>query len=113
MATIRSDLESYVIAHDETQAHVLAPGAEVPDGVTIHPDLLEPEPENPEDPEDPEDLKDPEDPEDPEDLKDPEDPEDPEDLKDPEDSGDGGAGGEDKTPASPKTNRRSSRARKS
>lgn len=87
MATIRSDLESYVIAHDETQAHVLAPGAEVPDGVTIHPDLLEPEPE---------------------------DPEDPEDLKDPEDSGDGGAGGEDKTPASPKTNRRSSsRARKS
>lgn len=50
MATIRSDLESYVIAHDETQAHVLAPGAEVPDGVTIHPDLLEPEPENPEDP---------------------------------------------------------------
>lgn len=78
MATIRSDLESYVIAHDETQAHVLAPGAEVPDGVTIHPDLLEPEPE------------------------------------DPEDSGDGGAGGEDKTPASPKTNRRSSsRARKS
>lgn len=89
MATIRSDLESYVIAHDETQAHVLAPGAEVPDGVTIHPDLLEPEPENPEDPEDPEDLK------------------------DPEDSGDGGAGGEDKTPASPKTNRRSSRARKS
>ena len=89
MATIRSDLESYVIAHDETQAHVLAPGAEVPDGVTIHPDLLEPEPENPEDPEDPEDLK------------------------DPEDSGDGGAGGEDKPPASPKTNRRSSRARKS
>ena len=88
MATIRSDLETYVIAHDETQAHVLAPGAEVPDGVTIHPDLLEPEPENPEDPEDPEDLK------------------------DPEDSGDGGAGGEDKTPASPKTNRRSSRARK-
>jgi len=61
MATIRSDLESYVIAHDETQAHVLAPGAEVPEGVTIHPDLLEPEPENPEDPEDPEDLKDPED----------------------------------------------------
>lgn len=50
MATIRSDLESYVIAHDETQAHVLAPGAEVPDGVTIHPDLLEPEPEDPEDP---------------------------------------------------------------
>lgn len=91
MATIRSDLESYVIAHDETQAHVLAPGAEVPDGVTIHPDLLEPE--NPEDTEDPED---------------------PEDLKDPEDSGDGGAGGEDKTPASPKTNRRSgNRARKS
>lgn len=89
MATIRSDLESYVIAHDETQAHVLAPGAEVPDGVTIHPDLLEPEPENPEDPEDPEDLK------------------------DPEDSGDDGAGGEDKPPASPKTNRRSSRARKS
>lgn len=82
MATIRSDLESYVIAHDETQAHVLAPGAEVPDGVTIHPDLLEPE--NPEDPEDP------------------------------EDSGDDGAGGEDKPPASPKTNRRSSsRARKS
>ena len=83
MATIRSDLESYVIAHDETQAHVLAPGAEVPDGVTIHPDLLEPEPENPEDPEDP------------------------------EDPGDDGAGGEDKPPASPKTNRRSSRARKS
>ena len=82
MATIRSDLESYVIAHDETQAHVLAPGAEVPDGVTIHPDLLEPE--NPEDPEDP------------------------------EDSGDDGAGGEDKPPANPKTNRRSSsRARKS
>lgn len=53
MATIRSDLESYVIAHDETQAHVLAPGAEVPDGVTIHPDLLEPDPENPEDPEAP------------------------------------------------------------
>lgn len=78
MATIRSDLESYVIAHDETQAHVLAPGAEVPDGVTIHPDLLEPEPE------------------------------------DPEDSGDDGAGGEDKPPANPKTNRRSSsRARKS
>ena len=48
MATIRNDLESYVIAHDETQAHVLAPGAEVPDGVTIHPDLLEPEPEDPE-----------------------------------------------------------------
>lgn len=90
MATIRSDLESYVIAHDETQAHVLAPGEEVPEGVTIHPDLLEPEPENPEDPEDPEDLK------------------------DPEDSGDDGAGGEDKPPASPKTNRRSSsRARKS
>lgn len=90
MATIRGDLGSYVIAHDETQAHVLAPGAEVPEGVTIHPDLLEPEPENPEDPEDPEDLK------------------------DPEDSGDGGAGGEDKPPASPKTNRRSSsRARKS
>ena len=78
MATIRSDLETYVIAHDETQAHVLAPGAEVPAGVTIHPDLLEPE--------------------------------------NPEDSGDdgaGGAGGEDKPPASPKTNRRSSRARKS
>ena len=53
MATIRGDLESYVIAHDETQAHVLAPGAEVPDGVTIHPDLLEPEPEDPEGPEDP------------------------------------------------------------
>ena len=52
MATIRSDLETYVIAHDETQAHVLAPGAEVPEGVTIHPDLLEPEdPEGPEDPE--------------------------------------------------------------
>lgn len=84
MATIRNDLESYVIAHDETQAHVLAPGAEVPDGVTIHPDLLEPEPEDPEDPEDP------------------------------EESGDDGAGGEDKPPASPKTNRRSgSRARKS
>lgn len=84
MATIRSDLESYVIAHDETQAHVLAPGAEVPDGVTIHPDLLEPEPE------------------------------DPEDTEDPEDSGDDGAGGEDKPPANPKTNRRSSsRARKS
>ena len=82
MATIRSDLESYVIAHDETQAHVLAPGAEVPEGVTIHPDLLEPE--NPEDPEDP------------------------------EESGDDGAGGEDKPPANPKTNRRSSsRARKS
>lgn len=81
MATIRSDLESYVIAHDETQAHVLAPGAEVPDGVTIHPDLLEPEPEDPEDP---------------------------------EDSGDDGAGGEDKPPTNPKTNRRSSsRARKS
>lgn len=80
MATIRSDLESYVIAHDETQAHVLAPGAEVPEGVTIHPDLLEP---------------------------------DPEDLEDPEDSGDDGAGGEDKPPAGPKTNRRSSRARKS
>ena len=77
MATIRSDLGSYVIAHDETGPHVLAPGEDVPDGVTIHPDLLEPEPE------------------------------------DPEDSGDGGAGGEDKTPASPKTNRRSSRARKS
>ncbi len=77
MATIRSDLETYVIAHDETQAHVLAPGAEVPDGVTIHSDLLEPEPE------------------------------------DPEDSGDDGAGGEDKPPTSPKTNRRSSRARKS
>lgn len=84
MATIRNDLESYVIAHDETQAHVLAPGAEVPDGVTIHPDLLEPEPEDPEDPEDP------------------------------EESGDDGAGGEDKPPANPKTNRRSSsRARKS
>nr|DAR63986.1 MAG TPA: hypothetical protein [Caudoviricetes sp.]DAV09239.1 MAG TPA: hypothetical protein [Caudoviricetes sp.] len=84
MATIRSDLESYVIAHDENQAHVLAPGAEVPDGVTIHPDLLEPEPEDPEDP------------------------------KDPEESGDDGAGGEDKPPANPKTNRRSSsRARKS
>ena len=83
MATIRNDLESYVIAHDETQAHVLAPGAEVPDGVTIHPDLLEPEPEDPEDPEDP------------------------------EESGDDGAGGEDKPPTSPKTNRRSSRARKS
>ena len=83
MATIRSDLESYVIAHDETQAHVLAPGAEVPDGVTIHPDLLEPEPENPEDPEDP------------------------------EDAGDDGAGGEDKPPTNPKTTRRSSsRARK-
>lgn len=87
MATIRSDLESYVIAHDETQAHVLAPGAEVPDGVTIHPDLLEPEPEDPEDPKDPED---------------------------PEESGDDGAGGEDNPPTSPKTNRRSSsRARKS
>lgn len=84
MATIRSDLESYVIAHDETQAHVLAPGAEVPEGVTIHPDLLEPEPENPEDPEDP------------------------------EDPGDDGAGGEDKLPTNPKTTRRSSsRARKS
>lgn len=83
MATIRSDLESYVIAHDETQAHVLAPGAEVPDGVTIHPDLLEPEPENPEDPEDP------------------------------EDPGDDGAGGEDKPPTNPKMTRRSgSRARK-
>ena len=55
MATIRSDLESYVIAHDETGPHVLAPGAEVPEGVTIHPDLLEPEPEDPEGPEDPED----------------------------------------------------------
>lgn len=74
MATIRGDLGSYVIAHDETQAHVLAPGEEVPDGVTIHPDLLEPDPEDP---------------------------------------GDDGAGGEDKTPASPKTTRRSSRARKS
>lgn len=84
MATIRGDLETYVIAHDETQAHVLAPGAEVPDGVTIHPDLLEPEPEDPEDP------------------------------KDPEDPGDDRAGGEDKPPTSPKTNRRSSsRARKS
>ena len=73
MATIRGDLGSYVIAHDETQAHVLAPGAEVPEGVTIHPDLLEPE--------------------------------------GPEDDGEGG---EDKPPASPKTNRRSnSRARKS
>lgn len=49
MATIRGDLGSYVIAHDETGPHVLAPGAEVPDGVTIHPDLLEPEPEDPED----------------------------------------------------------------
>ena len=77
MATIRGDLGSYVIAHDETQAHVLAPGEEVPDGVTIHPDLLEPDPEDPEDP------------------------------------GDDGAGGEDKPPASPKTTRRSSRARKS
>ena len=86
MATIRSDLETYVIAHDETQAHVLAPGAEVPDGVTIHPDLVEPEPEDPEDPKAPED---------------------------PEESGDDGAGGEDKPPTSPKTNRRSSRARKS
>lgn len=84
MATIRGDLETYVIAHDETQAHVLAPGAEVPAGVTIHPDLLESEPEDPEDPEDT------------------------------EDSGDDGAGGEDKPPTSPKTNRRSSsRARKS
>ena len=84
MPTIRSDLESYVIAHDETQAHVLAPGEEVPDGVTIHPDLLEPEPENPED------------------------------TEDSEDPGDGGAGGEDNPPATPKTNRRSSsRARKS
>lgn len=84
MATIRNDLESYVIAHDETQAYVLAPGEEVPDGVTIHPDLLEPEPEDPEDPEDP------------------------------EESGDDGAGGEDKPPTNPKTNRRSSsRARKS
>lgn len=81
MTTIRGDLETYVIAHDETQAHVLAPGAEVPDGVTIHPDLLEPEPEDPEDP---------------------------------EESGDDGAGGEDKPPTNPKTNRRSSsRARKS
>lgn len=52
MATIRGDLGSYVIAHDETQAHVLAPGEEVPDGITIHPDLLEPDPEDPEDPED-------------------------------------------------------------
>jgi len=87
MATIRSDLETYVIAHDETQAHVLAPGAEVPEGVTIHPDLLESEPKDPEDPEDP---------------------------KDPEDSGDDGAGGEDKPPTNPKTTRRSSsRARKS
>lgn len=84
MATIRSNLETYVIAHDENQAHVLAPGAEVPAGVTIHPDLLESEPEDPEDP------------------------------KDPEESGDDGAGGEDKPPANPKTNRRSSsRARKS
>lgn len=84
MATIRGDLESYVIAHDETQAHVLAPGAEVPEGVTIHPDLLEPEPKDPEDPEDP------------------------------EESGDDGAGGEDKPPTNPKTTRRSSsRARKS
>lgn len=84
MATIRSDLETYVIAHDETQAHVLAPGAEVPEGVTIHPDLLEPEPKDPEDPEDP------------------------------EESGDDGAGGEDKPPTNPKTTRRSSsRARKS
>ena len=83
MATIRSDLESYVIAHDETQAYVLAPGEEVPDGVTIHPDLLEPDPEDPEDPEGP------------------------------EGSGDGGAGGEDKPPAGTKTTRRSSRARKS
>lgn len=84
MATIRSDLESYVIVHDETQAHVLAPGAGVPAGVTIHPDLLESEPEDPEDPEDP------------------------------EASGYDGAGGEDKPPTSPKTNRRSSsRARKS
>lgn len=84
MATIRSDLESYVIAHDETQAHVLAPGAEVPDGVTIHPDLLEPEPEDPEGPEGPEGL------------------------------GDDGEGGEDKPPAGTKTTRRSnSRARKS
>lgn len=84
MATIRGDLESYVIAHDETQAHVLAPGAEVPEGVTIHPDLLEPEPKDPEDPEDP------------------------------EDPGDDGAGGEDKPPTNPKTTRRSSsRARKS
>jgi hypothetical protein len=77
MSTIRGDLGSYVIAHDETQAHVLAPGEEVPDGVTIHPDLLEPDPEDPEDP------------------------------------GDDGAGGEDNPPASPKTTRRSSRARKS
>ena len=84
MATIRGDLETYVIAHDETQAHVLAPGAEVPEGVTIHPDLLEPEPKDPEDPEDP------------------------------EESGDDGAGGEDKPPTIPKTTRRSSsRARKS
>jgi hypothetical protein len=84
MATIRSDLESYVIAHDETGPHVLAPGAEVPEGVTIHPGLLEPEPEDPEDPEDP------------------------------EESGDDGAGGEEKPPTNPKTNRRSSsRARKS
>ena len=93
MATIRSDLESYVIAHDETGPHVLAPGAEVPEGVTIHPGLLEPEPEGPEDPEDPEDPEGPEGPEDPE---------------------DDGEGGEDKPPAGPKTNRRSSsRARKS
>lgn len=84
MATIRSDLESYVIAHDETQAHVLAPGAEVPEGVTIHPDLLEPEPE------------------------------DPGDSGDDGEGGEGGEGGEDKPPAGPKTTRRSnSRARKS
>ena len=80
MATIRGDLGSYVIAHDETRAHVLAPGEEVPDGVTIHPDLLEPDPEDPEDP---------------------------------EDSGNDKEGGEGKPPASPKTTRRSSRARKS
>ena len=84
MATIRSDLETYVIAHDETQSHALAPGAEVPEGVTIHPDLLEPQPKDSEDPEDP------------------------------EESGDDGAGGEDKPPTNPKTTRRSSsRARKS
>ena len=85
MATIRSDLESYVIAHDETRAHVLAPGAEVPEGVTIHPDLLEPDSEDPEDSGDGGEVGE-----------------------------DDGAGGEDKPPASPKTTRRSSnRARKS
>lgn len=83
MATIRGDLGSYVIAHDETGPHVLAPGEEVPDGVTIHPDLLEPEPE------------------------------DPEDSGDDGEGGEGGEGGEDKPPAGPKTTRRSSRARKS